>query len=261
MVRGSGNNGLYGYAFHDSCWCLLKACYQNHSIPFERLYDVFGSLVCVEEWNACPRWGYYYGGLFRLHQESRYPWEYDKIEHANSRRVRNTHRDPYRVPQVQSLLQKQPESPPNGKIGKAAPGNQTEVSRGHLMKLPQEILDEIIMYLPTADALRCRYASRDLARTFFSQRFWATRFGTNGECSFLFEIQAVNKSPRNWRSLYHYLNGANIQGPLRNRKRVWRLSQLLIDMSRLVWCGSPTSLRKSNHRHDRAMQWQGLYEL
>jgi hypothetical protein len=105
------------------------------------------------------------------------------------------------------------------------------------IKLPWEIREAIAVYLPTADVLNLRQASRALVPIFSSQSLWASRFKANADRGFLFEAWN-SKESRDWRLLYRRTSDAHSPPGLQNRKRIWNLIQSLTDILSLRWNNS-----------------------
>ncbi|KAH9906634.1 hypothetical protein F4778DRAFT_722782 [Xylariomycetidae sp. FL2044] len=139
--------------------------------------------------------------------------------------------DPLRVPDIQTLLKYESQCTP-------PPANTPQVRRvagDRLFLLPEEIRTRIAMYLTTIDVLSLRRASMSFWFIFHTQQFWASRFMNGAERSWLFEAQEFEKS-RDWRSLYRLTNNARTESSdsINNRKRVWALSQRIIDVLSLT---------------------------
>lgn len=116
-----------------------------------------------------------------------------------------------------------------------------------------------------AGALRCRYASRALAGNFPNQRFWASRFEPGGEFSFLFEVQPVTKSSRNWLWIHHCVRDTSIPDVLRNREKVWQWNRILQDILSLEWSGGRTikhwTTEKFKESNTSTMCWDEVSEI
>ncbi len=163
-----------------------------------------------------------------------YPWEdrftEQDIDSAICRIARN---DPYSVPEIQQLLYEDPQAP-------AHPGPVQRTTDCFTM-LPQEILMEIALHLPTVDALNARQASGSFLSIFYTQQFWASRFGVNADRAWLFEALGWDKTC-DWRWLYHRTNEAHRTGGMHNRERVWKLIQRIQGTLNLRWTGSLSSI-------------------
>jgi hypothetical protein len=146
-------------------------------------------------------------------------------------------KNPCQVPEVDHILAEDPEQPPA--FNPTASSSQA-LGIGRI-PLPEELCTVIAMYLPTTDVLRARLASRSFWSVFYNQQFWKSRFGASADRSWLFEARNIS-SLRDWRWLYRRTNVVHIGPGLRNRQRIWRLLQGLLDISALVWNELPPVL-------------------
>ncbi|KAI0118434.1 hypothetical protein GGR51DRAFT_499588 [Nemania sp. FL0031] len=94
--------------------------------------------------------------------------------------------------------------------------------------LPNEIIMLILAILPSGDICNLRLASRHVcchaSPHLLSQEFWASRFGPEGECGFLFANgYCARPSGRvDWRALYFKVALACDLSPnFRTRRRLW----------------------------------------
>ncbi|KAH6621152.1 hypothetical protein B0J18DRAFT_457717 [Chaetomium sp. MPI-SDFR-AT-0129] len=97
-----------------------------------------------------------------------------------------------------------------------------------LALLPEELCIAIATFLPTADALRARLASRAFWPVFYSQQFWASRFVPSTPLSiadraWFFEAHHAQPPHGDWRWLYRRTSDASLRGSLRNRQRILTL--------------------------------------
>jgi hypothetical protein len=134
-------------------------------------------------------------------------------------------------------------------------------------RLPLEIQEEIVAYLPTVDVLNLRYTSRTMAAIFDSQGFWKTRFRGSGErgfLSYLMQHQRRLKRRRiiDWRLLYHCTNEVSSYGSeLRNRKRIWEINRLLRDMSMMTMTvGTDGNTFRQGIQKERELQSTSLVD-
>jgi hypothetical protein len=120
-----------------------------------------------------------------------------------------------------------------------------------LSKLPWETFEAIAINLSTRDAFSLSRASKAFLPLLTSQAFWASRFKPGQDRSFIFEIQN-NKERRDWLRLYRMTNYANNSLGLKNRRRVWKLIQNLVNLLPLCLDGisesSRTNLNANNLR-------------
>ncbi|KAI9872224.1 MAG: hypothetical protein M1830_001894 [Pleopsidium flavum] len=231
-MRQRPANGRYGFVFHEACGSLLQEVYHPEAVPLARLLEICKSLPFPLQGTGVS-WGHDYGGLVLLDNQSHYPWEDQLVERdEDSIECQRARENPYDVPEIQQLLKEPPQSPPSRK-GLSSSGPISE--RGDcFFRLPWEIREEIAVYLPTADVLSLRRASRALVHIFWSQPLWASRFKATSDRGFLFETRN-SKESRDWRSLYRRTNDAHRPSGPQNRKRVWKLIQSLRDITCMRW--------------------------
>ena len=103
VMREPSFNGRHGVVLHDGCWCLLKATFDAHSVPLERLFKVCDSLPFPLYWDGVC-WEHGYGGLALLDEQGHYPWE-DRLNGTTYSKVhRIAEANPYDVPDITQLL-------------------------------------------------------------------------------------------------------------------------------------------------------------
>jgi hypothetical protein len=152
-------------------------------------------------------------------------------------------------------------------------GNGRRHSTDHFARLPLEIQEEIVAYLPTVDVLNLRYVSRTMAAIFDSQGFWETRFRGSGERGFLSYLIHHQRSLNrrriiDWRLLYRCTNEVSSYGfQLQNRKRICEINRCLRDMSMMTmavsmdvnpFCQGTQKERElqSTHLVDDGLDWK-----
>ena len=84
-----------------------------------------------------------------------------------------------------------------------------------------------------------RLSSMAFAVLQLSQQFWASRFNPTFERDFVFETRG-DQEHRNWRTLYCQTSDVYSPPGLRNRKRIWSLSQSLAGLLRMRLNDQPT---------------------
>lgn len=233
-------NGRYGFIFHASCWSLLERAACPTDIPHTKLYEICLSLPRPFG-SSCVSWGHDYGGLLVKDDEHHFPWEGGESwlactdstasDEEDAKQINMTSvlkGDPFNIPEIQSLLSEKPEPPPSIQLG-----STTRSSGDPFLKLPEEILIQIALSLPTADALNARLASKGFWGIFDSDQFWVSRFKGYAERSWLFETNQIDAF-RDWRWLYHRTNRANLGSApaVQNRRRVWDLAQKVVGIWR-----------------------------
>ena len=231
-MRQRPANGRHGFVFHEACWALLQEFYHPGPVPLARLLEICNSLPFPLR-GAGVSWGHDYGGLVILDNQNHYPWEDQLVERdEDSIECQHARENLYDVPKIQQLLKEPQQSPSSRKdFSFLRPISEREDC---FIRFPWEIREELAVYLPIADVLSLRRASRAFVHIFSSQPFWASRFKANSERGFLFETRN-SREPRDWRSLYRRTNNVYSPPGLQNRKRVWNLIQSLANIIHVRW--------------------------
>ncbi len=237
VLHRLGIRARHGIILHDACWSLLEEVSLWHSTPIslQRLLDVCNSLPIPSECLSLS-WGHDFGGVAITGDINYFPWEdrYDIREFREQDPVFS--KNPYHIPGVDRILTEEPEQPPTFKQTTLSVSPQT-LTTDRLALLPEELCIAIAIYLPTADVFRARLASRAFWPVFYSQQFWASRFKSSTDRSWL--VEARDSLPRDWRWLYRRTNDAHISPGLRNRRRIWDLLQQVLDSLALEWRQPP----------------------
>ena len=232
----------YGIIFHDVCWSLLEEASLWHSSPvsLQRLLDVCNSLPIPPECLSLS-WGHDSGGVAIADHINYFPWE-DRYGIRELGREQHPvfSKNPYHTPGVDRILAEDPEQPPAFEQAAPSVSSQALTTTDCLASLPEQLCTAIAIYLPTADVFRARLASRAFWPVFYSQQFWASRFKSSTDRSWL--VEARNSSSRDWRWLYRRTNDAHISPGLCNRRRIWGLLQQVLDSQALVWRELPPTL-------------------
>ncbi|KAI1638505.1 hypothetical protein F4809DRAFT_600265 [Biscogniauxia mediterranea] len=221
-------DGRHGYIFHDACWCLLQKVSLGKAVSRERLFNVLKSLP-IPLGASTVSWGHDYGGPMPIDRIHHFPWE----DRFNIREL--IERDPawdanpYDIPEIEQLITAVPQSPP----GMDAPVTRTlRMETDPFSGLSQELCAAIAIALPTRDVLNLRLASKAFWPIFYSQQFWASRFEHMSERAWFFETQD-GRRVQDWRWLYRQTSDLNNSPALRNRSRIWKLLQKVLDLSNL----------------------------
>lgn len=239
VLRLNPRNGRYGFPFHEACWSLLEKSYLPEPIPYKALFEVCRSLPFPSQ-GFTINWGHDFEGLVLLDNQDRYPWEDRFVEvDGHSELYITAKNDPYHVPEIQQLLYEKPLHPPPISYSSLV----TTVA-DRFSPLPKEICIMIASNLSTTDALNARRASRSFISILYSQQFWASRFMTDADRSWLFESREGAKA-QDWRWIYRRTNKANRTRGMQNRDRVWKLIQNVRVILRLRWTESPILLSPS----------------
>lgn len=202
VMRQPAFNGCHGFVLHDACWCLLKKAFDAEDVPLERLLDICESLPFPLRWNGVC-WDHDYGGLALLDERGHYPFE-DRLtdQRVHSEVYQNAQVNPYDVPDMSQLLVMPSDYP----ISSVPPSQCKDC----FTLFPWEILEGIVDFLPTTDALVLRLASRSFAPVLTSQSFWASRFLPGRERDFFFEMRKGNKCKASLSTCWHCPCGSRI---------------------------------------------------
>ena len=250
------HDGLEGCIFHEACWDLLEEAFSPAPVPLPRLLAICNSLPTPTHSGALD-WGHDYGGATVVDRVNYFPWEDAVTEPTLPSPNPVFYSDPYHIPEIAHILAEDPGEPPAAlhcnDSSTATPPQGIDCFAG----IPMELRLAITMHLPTADAMRLRLASRAFQPLFHSQQFWASRFATaSSDRGWLFETRQresnihSNREPTHnppapgtdWRWLYRRTNNTHLQHlplGLRNRHRIWRLMQSLINLLHHRWVRPP----------------------
>ena len=219
--------GSHAFVSHDVCWKLSEEAYKPDDISLRRFLDVCESLPLPLGF-TCFHWGHTYGGIYDFDRESAYPWECRLVrEPSNPEALQHATVNPYDVPELTKLLTmtaQQPHDP--------TPHYPEEVFNDPFGRCPWEIRESIANHLPTRDALTLRSSSRSFIPLLSSPTFWASRFQSGADRGFLFEKRNTAE-PRNWLSLYRMTSHDQSPPGLKNRRRIWKLIEFIIQLLNL----------------------------
>ncbi|KPM43966.1 hypothetical protein AK830_g2620 [Neonectria ditissima] len=128
--------------------------------------------------------------------------------------------NPVDIPELQDLLQSLKASGParpdeHNKSCVQAPGKTPDC----FVRLPQEIIQELLILSQSKDVASFRLASRTIATSPLSARFWKSRFSEGYEYHYI--IEAHGSKPGSWRALYDGVSRIQTSPGLINRKRLW----------------------------------------
>ena len=228
VMQPSLINGCHDFVLHDACWHLLQRAFQIGEISLKRLLEVSESLPFpLAGIGVC--WGHDYGNLFVSNDDSHYPWEDSLMWQLNDETDVFAKENPYNVPEIPAILVMRLEHPPE-----CLPKQSQDDC---FSKLPWEVLEAIVINLPTSDALGLRCVSSAFLQLVSSSTFWASRFEPNSDRGFVFE--GCSRDATDWRSLYRLTNQAHSPPGLRNRQRIWNLIKPLTNLTSLRLAENP----------------------
>ncbi|KAE8351620.1 hypothetical protein BDV28DRAFT_136725 [Aspergillus coremiiformis] len=230
-----------GFLFHESCWELLQGTLHPRAVPIQRLYDI--CLSCPVDKEGWLDWGHSYGGLMDRHPSEAYPWEDVYIVGYIKRYLSNTSSplslataDPLDVFEVrQALMDSQDRRDSTATAGLIS--SSPIAIADCFQSIPQEILEQIQMLLPSRGVANVRLASRSFASLPLAQSFWASRFACHQERGYCFEARDQRYSgayalrSRDWKVFYEKTAVTpTASTELRNRKRIWSYLKNMADL-------------------------------
>ena len=212
--------------FHEACWKLLKDFCAPHPIPLIRLLEVFDSVPFDGEgydlcWDRKYRQILEYTPGVRVSKEFKLPghyfhkwvWDYAKLDSISTSEVER--------------LVRQRESPPAA--WRQISSNNT---RDCFLKMPWELLENMVLDLDTRTALSMRLISRAFLPLLTSGIFWASRFRPERERGFLHDV-FHKKDGVVWIDLYRATDDRKLPFNLRARAWVWKMARDVVTLARL----------------------------
>jgi hypothetical protein len=214
-------DGLHGFVLHDACWCLLQKAFEPKTIPIQRLLEACESLPFPLR-TSTVSWGHDFGGLWALESQTYFPWQEEFCQPCEIPTVFwDGLENPFSIPEIPEMLSARIELPFAKTLIKLA-----EDCFG---LFPWEIREKIGILLSTTDALSLRCASASFLPLYVSGSFWASRFSTDGERGFLFEVWGSRKSV-DLLQLYRLSRSSCYSPGLRNRQRIWGLIKSIMEI-------------------------------
>ncbi|KAL4932136.1 F-box protein [Aspergillus undulatus] len=252
-------DGRFGFVLHSACWCLLERRAHPWPIPLCRLFEIFGSAPRdqANKQLCCYTWDHMYLGLISFSTShwadagTRWPWQERRFrdERPLVALMPECIRSPF-ASTVYDLLRTT--SPQPRAFDFPAVTQHRWLSSDCFSRLPLEVVEEISSYLPITTVLELRSISRAFTQLFYSQVFWASRFRAHLERGFLFEAFEEHL-PRDWLWVYRRTTNISETYPgLKNRQRIWRLVELLLE--KLVFSSADSSTHMAITR--RLSNWQ-----
>ena len=227
----------HGFILHALCYSLLQEFLSPREVPVARLLDVCKSFPFQHQELS---WGHDYGGIKAyIDTENQYPWEDRCFENVEQPEFAQEYADPWNIPELQEILQ-------GAQLPSKDNSRNLDLTGGAVLsnvftRLPLEILNHIVAFLPTEEVRTLSRTSKELAMTIPSglgQSFWASRFQPRFELDFIFEAKE-NRERLDWRAIYFRVAKA-LPGSLglQNRKRIWNLIRSpLSELVCMCWSG------------------------
>lgn len=210
----------HGYVMHGACWDILQAAAEPATVSLERLMSVCESLPCPPTYSGLL-WGHDCSTIPGLLGEWKFPW----MDNSKNQRPLNpdiftkTWPDPQGGVDVEAMLSRSTALPGTPKLSKAA--------KDCFSCLPWEICEIIAVQLPMRDVLSLRLASRTFWSLSSSFVFWSSRFESDGERGFLYEVRNRGEAydVKSLSLLYHLSRDRAEGSALGNRERTWKMAR------------------------------------
>lgn len=203
----------WGFLFHDACWSLLNL---EQNVDLGDLFRLCASSPIGPD--LLLNFGHDYGIIASKNYEGAIEVLVSELkrESAGAEMLRT---NPFEIPALRKAI--------NFAARMQQDAFQSILDRSNLSAerdvfnyFPPEILERIVMFLPSPDVHSLRLASRVFATLSLSERFWASRFTEGHEFDYLPEVFAT--PPTSWRALYLSLHiWASENMGMANRSRVW----------------------------------------
>ncbi|KAF9774419.1 hypothetical protein IL306_007590, partial [Fusarium sp. DS 682] len=225
----------WGYGFHESCWSIFT---KNYTPNLEALFAACLSMPTGA--NALLDWGHDYGGAASIIYENDIPVHSSRFQDLITL-PQELQSDPYRIPGLVNAIKGAARLQNDVFLSHWEPKEQDFNSDSFSCLVP-ELLQAIVVLLPTSDVHSLRLASPVFATLELPERFWASRFQADHEFGYLPEVH--DHPPESWRAFYLSLKTWTCGIPsIANRRRVWgiakRLQATLTQLDGVSCQGSP----------------------
>ncbi|MBE3042560.1 F-box protein, partial [Candidatus Bathyarchaeota archaeon] len=245
----------WGFPFHESCWRILALARQDEEVDVQALFDIFRSFPVQD---GIINFGHDYGG------DACYEWHPGTVPVGKElglfrgRPVGSRMSDPLELSELRCFFEEGYGS------REREPGCDTVAHTYHtrvdpFSKMPMEILQRILEYLPTTDVLHLKQSSAAFANLPLPQSFWKSRFLPGREFEAVFEAVFEARSRQHaaslrgrWQALYHLIRSIRRSDPFANRERVWKLAGSLWG---IIDQATSTSLCGNGNGHLDALRW------
>ncbi|KAH7122101.1 hypothetical protein B0J13DRAFT_156355 [Dactylonectria estremocensis] len=206
----------WGFLFHWSCWEMLTFIGPQN---LNKLFHYFRSFPIQIE--GVVNFDHDYGGLYTYDPPLKdlAPGDETSIGINPSE---DQQQDGCDIPDLVDIFERDNVS--SVPLNAAAISTIDQTSADTFSQLPIEILQAILIYLPSKDVLHARLASRFCAHIPLPDLFWKSRFLPGQEFDHIFEAEEHLASRRGeWKSLFLSVKRLRHRPEVINRKRIWGL--------------------------------------
>ena len=212
----------WGFPFHIPCWNILTGIQSQSSLNTQ---DLFNFLRSFPDHLGVLYFGHNYGGLLQ-HRElpGRVAAGDNEFILYHGEEPEHARHDPFNIPDLSRFFTQEHTGCTRDDPMPTRSYN-TDPSRDPFSKLPNEILEGILEFLPSAHVVLLKQASPAYANLALTESFWRSRFLQHQEFGFVFEsFQHESFMRGNWKSLYSLVSTLHSHPAMVNRKRVWNLA-------------------------------------
>ncbi|KAJ3466160.1 hypothetical protein MRS44_006818 [Fusarium solani] len=209
--QGASPPRVWGFVFHAACWEIITVLFQP---DVQLIFSLCFSMPIHGE--TILDWGHDYGGIVVGIPDDENPPMLTYIARPS---IPGYGRDPYTMYSIQRLFDSA-SIPKHMLIDIPARGSPINPDGDVFRRLPNELLQAILVELPREDVGSLRQASPIFTSLHLSESFWASRFWRGHEFHHIFET--LRSRPDSWEKLYLALR--YMEPRLADRKRIWSLA-------------------------------------
>lgn len=239
-----------GFAFHDACWTLLKAVHEPNDIDIRLLNNLCRSCPIIQ---GLLNWGHDYSGKVQYMRDLNdlspgqvpllYPcYTYESMPDGGELSQASYFYNPLEIPGFTQILDDSFASTRLISQEKREAFTIPLHIQDPFTRLPVEILQIILMELPSKDVLNFKLASRVVSNIPLPGSFFASRFDPDFEFHQIFEARKYPVKSHHWKMLYMKAKELSKTHNFRNRKQIWvlllQLQDLLTELSQRSLEGS-----------------------
>lgn len=238
----------WGFPFHNSCWDLLALVRPDDYVDIQALFDILRSFPVQD---GFINFGHTYGGDAKDQWHPGTDAIGKELLLVQGSTPEHQTCNPLELPELRRFIEEASHNPdPSHDEEQHVPHPVTGLDP--FSKLPPEVLQYILEYLPTIDVLHLKQSSQASANVPMSQSFWRSRFMPGREFEAAFEARLNMASLKGrWQSLYCLVESLQRSKRFTNRERIWGLA---CSLRAIVDQVTPTSLRGDIENLD-SLRW------
>ena len=229
------DGGIWGFPFHVACWYVLAKVWPEERLDVTAMHDLlrsfpiqYGTLDFGHDYYCLLRYDIVVDSVSVLYRGRRVKIDVGGLLRRDAPRKADVHW--FLEGEVKQEVDDTFSARDNVQaslLGTCKAGN------GHdpFFKLPDEILHQIVEYLPSKDVVLLKQSSRPFATLRLAAGFWRSRFLPGNELYFFFTGRRKDTFLRGrWESLYRWAKSLDITPDRVDRSRIWKLASSMRDM-------------------------------